>query len=137
MRLCRRGVWRQPRQTQRERLLRRMDALIPWARLEARIRPVYPAGERGRPSYLLALLLRIQCVQLFYSLSDPAMEDASYDSVAVPRFVGLMARGQNGPPPWFSLASWSAATVVTVSAETTDSTFAGARYTVPSPSLPR
>lgn len=31
-------------------------------------------------------------MQLFYNLSDPAMEDALYDSVAVPRFVGLTAR---------------------------------------------
>ena len=69
----------QPRQTRRERFLRRMDALMPWARLEARIRPVYPTGERGRPPYPLALLLRIHCVQLFYNLSDPAMEDALYD----------------------------------------------------------
>ena len=83
----------QPRQTRRERFLRRMDALLPWARLEARIRPVYPTGERGRPPYALALLLRIHCVQLFYNLSDPAMEDALYDSVAVQRFVGLTARG--------------------------------------------
>ena len=83
----------QPRQTRRERLLRRMEALMPWARLEARIRPVYPTGERGRPPYPLALLLRIHCVQLFDNLSDPAMEDALYDSVAVQRFVGLTARG--------------------------------------------
>ena len=83
----------QPRQTRRERFLRRMDALMPWARLEARIRSVYPTGERGRPPYPLALLLRIHCVQLFYNLSDPAMEDALYDSVAVQRFVGLTARG--------------------------------------------
>ena len=82
----------QPRQTRRERLLRRMEALMPWARLEARIRPVYPTGERGRPPYPLALLLRIHCVQLFYNLSDPAMEDALYDSVAGQRFVGLTAR---------------------------------------------
>ena len=82
----------QPRQTRRERFLRRMEALMPWARLEARIRPVYPTGERGRPPYPLALLLRIHCVQLFYNLSDPAMEDALYDSVAVQRFVGLTAR---------------------------------------------
>ena len=82
----------QPRQTRRERFLRRMYALLPWARLEARIRPVYPTGERGRPPYPLALLLRIHCVQLFYNLSDPAMEDALYDSVAVQRFVGLTAR---------------------------------------------
>ena len=82
----------QPRQTRRERFLRRMEALMPWARLEARIRPVYPTGERGRPPYPLALRLRIHCVQLFYNLSDPAMEDALYDSVAVQRFVGLTAR---------------------------------------------
>ena len=82
----------QPRQTRRERFLQRMEALMPWARLEARIRPVYPTGERGRPPYPLALLLRIHCVQLFYNLSDPAMEDALYDSVAVQRFVGLTAR---------------------------------------------
>ena len=81
-----------PRQTRRERFLRRMEALMPWARLEARIRPVYPTGERGRPPYPLALRLRIHCVQLFYNLSDPAMEDALYDSVAVQRFVGLTAR---------------------------------------------
>ena len=41
----------QPRQARRERLLQRMDALMPWARLEARIRPVYPTGERGRHPY--------------------------------------------------------------------------------------
>ena len=83
----------QPRQTRRARFLQHMDMLMPWARLEARIRPVYPTGERGRPPYPLPLLLRIHCVQLFYNLSDPAMEDALYDSVAVQRFVGLTARG--------------------------------------------
>ena len=57
-----------------------------------RLRPIYPTGERGRPPYPLAMLLRIHCVQLFYNLSDPAMEDALYDSVAVQRFVGLAAR---------------------------------------------
>ena len=31
-------------------------------------------------------------MQLFYNFSDPAMEDALYDSVAVQRFVGLTAR---------------------------------------------
>ena len=82
----------QKRQTRRAQFLRRMDGLIPWHRLEARLGPIYPAGERGRPPYPLAMMLRIHCVQLFYNLSDPAMEDALYDSVAVQRFVGLTAR---------------------------------------------
>ena len=56
----------------RGEFLRRMEALMPWARLEARIRPVYPTGE-----YPLALRLRIHCVQLFYNLSDPAMDSTT------------------------------------------------------------
>ena len=82
----------QKRQTRRAQFLRRMDGLIPWHRLEARLGPIYPAGERGRPPYPLAMMLRIHGVQLFDNLSDPAMEDALYDSVAVQRFVGLAAR---------------------------------------------
>ncbi len=82
----------QKRQKRRAQFLQQMDGLIPWRRLEARLRPVYPTGERGRPPYPLAMMLRIHCVQLFYNLSDPAMEDALYDSVAVQRFVGLAAR---------------------------------------------
>ena len=73
--------------------MRRRDALMPWARLAARIRPIYPTGARGRLPYPLARLLRIHCVQLFSNLSDQAMEDALDDSVAVQRFVGLTARG--------------------------------------------
>ena len=82
----------QPRQTRRERFLRRMDTLLPWARLEARICPFFPTRARGRPPNPLVLLLRIHGVQLSYNLSDPAMEDALYESVALQRFVGLTAR---------------------------------------------
>jgi len=63
-------------QTRRERFLERMEQLIPWARLEARLAPVYPkGGAKGRQPYPLATMLRVHCVQLFYHLSDPAMED--------------------------------------------------------------
>ena len=36
------------RRTRRELFLERMEALIPWERLEARIRPLYPKAGRGR-----------------------------------------------------------------------------------------
>ena len=80
------------RQTRRARFLQQLDALMPWPQLEQRIRPVYPTGDRGRPPYPLAVMLRIHCVQLCYNLSDPAMEDALYDSRAVQRFVGVSLR---------------------------------------------
>ena len=81
------------RQTRRERFLQRMDGLIPWQRLEQRLRPVYPTGGHGRPPYPLPVMLRIHCVQLFYNLSDPAMEDALYEIASIQRFVGVSVRG--------------------------------------------
>ena len=77
------------RQTRWELFLERMDSLIPWRRLEERIRPVYPKPGKGRRPYPLAVMLRVHCVQLFYNLSDPGMEDLLYEAGSVRRFVGL------------------------------------------------
>ena len=77
------------RQTRREVFLERMDGLIPWQRLEDRIRPFYPQAGRGRRPYQLPVMLRVHCVQLFYNLSDPGMEDLLYEAESVRRFVGL------------------------------------------------
>ena len=81
------------RKTRRELFLERMDSLIPWQRLEDRIRPVYPKPGRGRHSYPLSAMLRVHCVQLFYNLSDPGMEDLLYESDPVRRFTGLKLSG--------------------------------------------
>ena len=77
------------RRTRRELFLERMEGLIPWRRLEERIRPHYPKAGKGRRPYPLAVMLRIHCVQLFYNLSDPGMEDLLYEAESVRRFVGL------------------------------------------------
>ena len=74
------------RKTRRERFLERIDALVPWAALEARVEPVYPKPGRGRRPYPLAVMLRIHCVQLCYNLSDPAMEDLLYEAESARRF---------------------------------------------------
>ena len=77
------------RKTRRELFLERMDGLIPWQNLEERIRPFYPKAGKGRRPYPLAVMLRVHCVQLFYNLSDPGMEDLLYEAESVRRFVGL------------------------------------------------
>ena len=82
------------RKTRRELFLERMDALIPWQLLEERIRPFYPKAGRGRHPYPLSVMLRVHCVQLFYNLSDPGMEDLLYESDPVRRFVGLKLSGR-------------------------------------------
>ena len=53
--------------TRRELFLERMDELIPWQRLEDRIRRCYPKAGKGRLPYPLSVMLRVNCVQLFYN----------------------------------------------------------------------
>ena len=67
----------------------RRGQLVPWERLERRIEPFYAKAGRGRRPYPLSVMLRVHCVQLFYNLSDPGMEDLLYEVESVRRFVGL------------------------------------------------
>ena len=81
------------RRTRREIFLEKMDRLIPWELLEARIEPHYPKAGKGRRPYPLSTMLRVHCVQLFYDLSDPGMEDLLYEVESVRRFAGLRLAG--------------------------------------------
>ena len=74
-----------------------MDRIVPWAELCALIAPVYPVGANGRPPRELEMMLRIYFLQQWLNLSDPAAEDALYDSVAMRRFAGLDL-GQEAAP---------------------------------------
>lgn len=75
--------------TRRERFLSEMDAVIPWRELTALVAPHYPTKGKGRPPMPLAVMLRLYFVQLWFNLSDPAAEDALYDSESIRRFVGV------------------------------------------------
>ncbi len=77
------------RQARKEIFLARMDKLIPWHRLETIIEPHYPKPGNGRRPYPLSTMLRIHCLQQWYSLSDPAMEDALYEIASMRLFAGL------------------------------------------------
>ncbi|MAY39838.1 MAG: IS5/IS1182 family transposase, partial [Spongiibacter sp.] len=47
------------RKTRRELFLEKMDGLIPWAKLEKKLRKYYPKGENGNPPYPLPIMLRV------------------------------------------------------------------------------
>jgi IS5 family transposase len=55
------------------------------------IEPHYPKTSKkgGRPPYPLAALLRIHLLQQWYSLSDPAMEEALIEVPTMRRFAGI------------------------------------------------
>lgn len=78
------------KKTKRERFLEEMDAVIPWQEFVQVIEPYYPKPEgAGRRPIGLEVKLRIYFMQQWYSLSDPAMEDALYDIESMRRFAGL------------------------------------------------
>lgn len=77
------------KQTRRDKFLAEMEQVVPWARLVARLQPLYPKGERGRPPIGVERMLRIYFLQQWYGLADEALEDALYDSQALRGFAGI------------------------------------------------
>jgi len=78
------------KRTRREKFLAEMERIVPWSRLTAVIEPLYPkSGRVGRPPIGVPKMLRMYCVQQWYSLADEALEDALYDSQALRDFVGI------------------------------------------------
>ena len=78
------------KQTRRDKFLAEMEQAVPWPRLVARLAPLYPKGERGRPPIPLERMLRVYFVQQWYGLADEAVEDAFYDSQALRGFAGIV-----------------------------------------------
>ena len=76
--------------TCREQFLDEMSRVVPWADLVAVIEPVYPKADGpGRPPVGIERMLRLHCLQQWLNLSDPAVEEALYDSRAMRQFVGI------------------------------------------------
>ena len=77
------------KKTKREEFLEIMDEIIPWDEWVGVIEPYYPKGKRGRPPMGIEKMLRMYLLQIWFNLSDPATEDAIYDSYAI-LFLKLM-----------------------------------------------
>jgi len=75
--------------TRRERFLGEMDQVIPWASILALIEPHYPKAGNGTQPMPMERMLRIYFMQQWFNLSDPAMEDALFDSESMRRFAGI------------------------------------------------
>jgi len=80
--------------TRREKFLGEMERAIPWAVFAELVEPHYPKAGNGRRPYPLEVMLRIHFMQQWFNLSDPAMEEALYDSTSIRRFAKLsLTRG--------------------------------------------
>ena len=75
--------------TQKEKFLREMNDIIPWADWINIIVPYYPKGKRGRPPRGIEVMLRMYLLQIWFNLSDEGVEDTIYDSYAMRSFLGI------------------------------------------------
>ena len=79
------------KRTKRDVFLAEMAAVVPWGMLEGLIEPRYPkmGPQGGRRPFPLPAMLRIYCLQQWYTLSDPGAEEALYDIQSMRAFCGL------------------------------------------------
>jgi IS5 family transposase len=66
-----------------------MERVVPWRELCALVEPHYPKPGNGRPPVGVERMLRIYFLQQWFNLSDPAVEEALYDSAVMRQFVGI------------------------------------------------
>ena len=83
------GFERYAKTTRRAACLAEMDKIVPWAELCALIEPHYPKPGNGRPPIPLQRMLRIHFLQHWFNLSDPAAEEALYESSTMRAFAGV------------------------------------------------
>jgi transposase, IS5 family len=83
------GFDRYAKRTRRATFLAEMERVVPWPALCELITPFYPKPGNGRPPIGIERMLRIYFLQHWFNLSDPAVEEALYDSQAMRRFVGI------------------------------------------------
>lgn len=68
------------KKTRKREFLREMEQVVPWSALVERIAPYYPDGKNGRRPFSLETMLRVHFMQQWFTLSDPAMEKAFFDT---------------------------------------------------------
>ena len=82
------------KKTRKREFLFEMDRVVPWAALVELIAPYYPEGKNGRPPFALETMLRVHFMQQWFTLSDPAMEEAFFDIPLYREFAKLGAHGR-------------------------------------------
>jgi len=83
------GLGNSTKRTRKRGFLMEMERVVPWAALVELVAPFAPEGRRGRPPFSVDTMLRIHFMQQWFTLSDPAMEEALHDVPLFREFAGL------------------------------------------------
>jgi transposase, IS5 family len=82
------------KKTRKQIFLEEMEQVVPWNALVERIAPYYPQGKTGRPPFSLHTMLRVHFMQQWFTLSDPGMEEAFFDTPLYREFAQLEEFGR-------------------------------------------
>ena len=77
------------KKTRKREFLEQIGQVVPWESLVKLIAPYYPEGRNGRPPFSLETMLRIHFLQQWFTLSDPGMEEAFFDTPLYREFAQL------------------------------------------------
>lgn len=84
------GFEHRTKRTRKREFLDEMNLVVPWSELVALVAPHAPTRAKGgRPPFAVETMLRIHFLQHWFNLSDPAMEEALYDTPMFREFAGL------------------------------------------------
>jgi len=83
------GFERYAKKTRRAEFLEEMELVVPWGELVGLVEPHYPQASHGRRPVGVERMLRMYFLQQWFNLSDPAVEEALYDSPLMREFVGI------------------------------------------------
>jgi len=77
------------KKTRKREFLEEMERVVPWAALVQIVEPYSSRAKTGRPPFAVETMLRIHYLQLWFGLSDPAMEEALHDVPLYREFARL------------------------------------------------
>jgi IS5 family transposase len=68
------------KKTRKQVFLGQIEKVVPWAALVELIAPFSPEGNTGRPTFSLQTMLCVHFMQQCFTLSDPGIKEASFDT---------------------------------------------------------
>ena len=83
------GLGLSTKRTCKREFLAQMEQVVPWAGLVDLVSPCAPPQKTGRPPVEIQTMLRIHFMQQWFTLSDPAMEEALHDVPLFREFARL------------------------------------------------
>jgi len=84
-----RGLNLTTKRTRKREFLDEMNRVVPWGALVELVAIHAPEGKKGRPPFPVETMLRIHFMQQWFTLSDPAMEEALHDVPLFREFARL------------------------------------------------